>query len=405
MRTPRSGRPRRVRPPGPAAPRRGRAGFTLLELTIAMTLTLLVFAAVMPLLQMQARAVSAYAGRSDANLTVQFGVNTIDRELRMAGVGVTDAQAMLVYAAPRALTFNANLVTTTVDPTAVYTDPDAPAAATTALPKSRAILLPLSTLAYPDTSYTFGAGGTPGLAETVSYWVEPDPAGVRTDQQLLYRRVNDQPRQLVARGIVVAAGQPVFRYFEHDSSGRQVEIPGAQLPLFHRAPVHSLTTGVKPDTGNSARTDAVRAVGVQLVGLYRDKRTGRDVLDTADVRIRVMNAGLNRVASCGERPRFTALLTPSFVTLPGGGVGVQLAWSGSTDELGGEKDVERYLVLRREATASLFAEPIATVPAGTASHTFVDDGVRPGESWVYGVAAQDCTPSTSAVITTTVVVP
>jgi hypothetical protein len=371
-------------------------------MVIALTISLMVFGAALPLLQMQARSVAAHAGRADASFTAQYGVNTIDRELRMAGAGVADAQPMLVYAGPRSVTFNANLVTQKGDPTAVYADPDADPNAVVGLLKSRAVTLPLSGVTYPDTNYTLGAQGGPTLAETVSYWVEPDPNGTRADQQILWRRVNDQAPQPLAKGVVAPSSQPVFRYYGQDSTGRPYEIAGTQLPLFHSAPVHSVITGARPDTGNSARTDSVRAVGVRIVALYRDTRKGIDVLDTAEVRIRLMNSGLNRVAACGERPRLTGALKATG-SKSGGVPTVRLTWDASVDELTGEQDVERYLVLRRTLTGE-FTEPIAVVPAGAATHTFVDSSVKSGAAWVYGVAAQDCTPSTSVVVSAPIVV-
>jgi hypothetical protein len=122
--------------------------------------------------------------------------------------------------------------------------------------------------------------------------------------------------------------------------------------------------------------------------------------------VRIPNAGLNRVATCGERPLFAQAVTALFKVQPTGEPSVQLDWTPAVDEAGGETDVERYAVYRRLAADALFAEPVAIVPAGVATYTYLDTDIQSGEEYVYGVAAQDCTPRNSSVSTTpSVVVP
>src|SRR5215213_8309772 len=103
-----------------------RRAFTLPEMMIAMTLMLLVFAIAIPFFRTQARAVENVSGRSEARQNVRYAVNAIDRELRVAGVGVLDAQPMLVMAGPTAIAFNCDLVSREKkDVSAVSYDPDA----------------------------------------------------------------------------------------------------------------------------------------------------------------------------------------------------------------------------------------------------------------------------------------
>jgi type II secretory pathway pseudopilin PulG len=382
--------------------RSSRRGLTLLEMIIAMSLTLLLIGAAIPVFTTQTRSVDASASRSEARQNAQFAVNAIDRELRMVGIGVVGAQPMIVFASPTAISFNADLVSRDPnDATAVYYDPDADPATIISLARSDRIQMPASTWWYPDTSYYQGAGppAPPGTAETITYWVQRDSSSPYPDEHVLWRRVNNAVPRLVARGLVVRTGEPVFRYLQIDSLGRPKEILQSTLPLTHFAPVHSLLTGSRPDTGKSARTDSIRTVRVRLLGRYRDPRTQRDVLDTVETQIRLMNAGLHRVWTCGEAPLFAGPIT----ALPGltesGDPSVQITFAPALDENGGEVDVERYLIFRRLAPILEFSEPLAIIPAGQPSYTYTDTDIESGTTVTYGVAAQDCSPKISDVVT------
>jgi len=61
----------------------------------------------------------------------------------------------------------------------------------------------------------------------------------------------------------------------------------------------------------------------------------------------------------------------------------------ATDETGGEKDVEKYVIYRRIPPA-VFADPLAAIPAGQATYSFTDTQATSGTNFVYGVAAEDC---------------
>jgi type II secretory pathway pseudopilin PulG len=379
---------------------RARAGLTLVEILVAMTVTSALIAATVPFFVAQARSVSQTAARTDAHHNARYAVNTIDRDLRVAGVGVVDAQPMIVYAASNVITINGDLVSLSRDASAVYSDPDAPLDAVTSLGKATKTSLPqAASLMYPDTTYWLSPS-VPSAAETVSYWLEQD-SSVTTTQYILWRRVNNTAPRIVAKNLILQAGQPSFRYFKSDSVGRLVEIAQNTLPFFHSAPIHSQITGARPDTGKSAQTDSIRAISVRIVGRYFDKRRNREILDTADAFIRIPNAGLHRVATCGERPLFGSAVSNTVITdAVTGQHTVQLSWSPATDETGGELDVERYAVYRRPVSELLFLEPIAIVPAGTDTYSYLDTDVVPGDEYVYGVNAQDCTPRASNVAST-----
>ena len=363
---------------------------------IAITLMLLVFAVAVPFFRTQARAVENASGRSEARQNVRYAVNAIERDLRVAGVGVVDMQPMLVYASPTAVTFNADLVTRdTGDVGAVYLDRDADPAAVGVLRHTDAVTLPGSSARYPDSTYKQGLGGAPSRAETISYWVERDATAARDDQYTLYRRVNNTAPQVVARGILLAGGEPVFRYLAKDESGVVSEVAPSRLPLVHNIAVH----GSSEDA--NALIDQVVTVKIKLTGLYRDRGTQGDSARSVESTVRIVNAGLMRANVCGVQPRAANAADARYAPAPT--PRVVITWSPSNDEIGGERDVERYAVFRRRASETAWGEPIGSTPAGVSSYTFADTDVRSGEAWVYGVAAQDCTPLNSPIVTAPVV--
>lgn len=378
-----------------AYPRR-RSGFTLAEMLIATTVMLLIFAAAVPFFNIQGRAVAAHAGRNDAQQNSRFAMSAIDRDLRVAGAGIVLQQPMIVQADQYAITFNADLVSAdSADPGAVYFDPTADPLGATVLPQARSVTLPRSGSSYPGMTYTEvvsgGGAGIPGRAETISYWLSLDSATARSDDYVMFRRVNDLAPTLVAKGLLITGGQPVFRYFTIDSIGAPREIAAARLPLVHTAIIH----GANDDSARSALTDSIRTVRVLLTSIYEDVR-GDSATRSVEGSIRLMNAGLTRFSSCGEPPMGAALAAVANVAA-GGQPSVTLIWAPSGDESGGERDVERYAVFKRSTGSTDWGEPFTSIPAGLASYAVDDMGVASGESWEYGLIAQDCTPATSSV--------
>lgn len=378
---------------------RPRAGFSLVELIVAMTLMVVLLGLATAFFRVQSKSVAQAAGRLEAQQTAAFGLATIDRELRMAGVGVADAQPMLVQADPFAVTFNADLVSNTAgDVGPVYVDVDAPDGAVSVYDKTDAGALPLSTRIYPETTYMRSAG-VPSSAETISFWVARDSTSKRANEYLLWTRVNAMPPQVVARGIVINPGDTVFRYYKADTAGAPLQVASTKLPLFHAARAH----GSAADTGQVALIDSIRSVRVRLTAVYHDVRQG-DVTRRSESTIRVLNAGLVTRTTCGDAPLG---VSPTAAYGTSAGVpAVAITWTPSADEKGGERDVERYVIFRRLTTDPSFDQPIASIPAGQSSYTFTDTDIQSGSSYIYGVAAQDCTPSSSSVgITPQVAVP
>ena len=371
--------------------RRSRTGFTLIEVLISMTLVLLILGIGSQFFRKQSNAIAAQAGRLEVQQNGQFGLATLDRELRMAGAGVVDAQPMLVQADTLALSFNADLVSkSTGDVGAVYIDVDADSDAVGIWRKGDALTLPRSARSYPESTY-MKASGVPSDAETISYWLSKDSTAKASNEYVLFRRANNTAARMVAKSIIVNPGDSVFTYMRADSTGALTPINLGFYPLFHRAVVH----GSPADTGrSSALIDSIRAVRIRLTLVHHDPKSG-DALRRMETTIRVINSGLNRQTTCGEPPLSVA---PTVTAKNVGGIpSVTVSWNRSGDEGAGEKDVERYAVYKRLVAFADFSEPFAGVPAGAASYSFVDTDVHTGEIWIYGVAALDCTPNSSSV--------
>ena len=374
-----------------------RRGFSLLELVVAMVLIGITLALTVPFFRTQVQAFGNVAGRDDARQNARYGVSMIDRELRVAGIGVVDPQPLIIQATPTSVTFNVDLISRLqTDAAAAYYDPDADPAGVSSMRTTNKVALPVTGINYPDSNY-WQSPNEPSAAETISYWVAPDPDPSASGTYALFRRVNDLPPTLVAKALQLNANDPVFRYFKADTLGQLLEIPQASLPLNHFAPIHNS----KGDTARSALTDSIRVVRVKLTGIYTD-RSGKKLARPVETGVRIMNAGLLRFATCGDPPIFTSAVTTQTIIAPS--TAVLVRWNSSVDQSAGEKDVEQYSIYRRKDTDPAFTEPLASVPSGAASYTFTDTQVASGDRWVYGVAARDCGDQSSALVSSPIVI-
>jgi hypothetical protein len=263
--------------------------------------------------------------------------------------------------------------------------------------KSEAVSLPNSSPAvvYPETTY-FASAGAPSGAETISYFMRPDSSSTAPNRYALFRRVNALTPTLVARGLVKDSRDsiPFLTYFISDTLNRLIPISRTRLPLYHGR-LH----GAPGDTARFALPDSIRAIRVHLLAASRDPRTGKDALRVVETLVRLMNAGLMQRTTCGQPPfgvtAPTVASTPSGAAIPS----VTVSWAKSVDDGAGEKDIERYAIFRRLSSAAAFGDPISSIPAGRATYTFNDTQVVTGQTYVYGIAAQDCTPLLSGVST------
>ena len=374
---------------------RARRGFTLIEVTISMFILLIIVGAAVQFFRKQTGLVSRETSRMDAMQNAQFSASQIERDLREAGAGVADFQPMMVQVDSEALTFNANIISIdTGDVRAVYQMADADTNATRAMLKTEKTYLPNSSKLYPDSTYYLASGIQSG-AETISYYLRPDSTTSLTKRYLLFRRVNATTPTLVARGIVKDSRDtmPFFTYYKTDTLNRLIPISRSLMPLYH-----GIIHGAVDDTGRFALTDSVKAVKVHFLTASRDYRTNTDQLRTVETMVRIMNSGLLDRTSCGQPPLNPG--TPTVTSSANGAAikSVTITWTASSDDNGGEKDIERYAIFRKAPAATQFGDPISSIPSNKlSSYSFIDTRVVAGEQYVYGVAAQDCTPLLSSV--------
>ena len=361
---------------------RRRPGFTLIEMMMAILLTMLVFAITIPFFRVQTIAVDVGAGRLDALQNARFAQNAIDRELRIAG-GVT-GQPIIVQAAPFAVTFNVDLVSRLAnDANATYYNPSADSLSTDSWEPSRQKALPTSSKVYPASFY-YDATGNQSTAETLSYFLYTDASSGRSDIYTLFRRVNDRDSTVVTRNIWIPTDTAYFfHYYKSSSTGALTMIPAASLPIYWDAA--------------SRIQDSIAVVEMRVAGLYRDVRRAADVTRTIYHRTALLNYGKLKAAICGDPPSAPGVVTALQVldTL----LAIQkirVSWTASASESSGEADVGLYVVQRRLFSSTDW-EPLQNVVAqGLASYSF-DDYTFVSGTWIYGVFAQDCSPSNSAV--------
>jgi prepilin-type N-terminal cleavage/methylation domain-containing protein len=384
---------------------RARRGFTLIEIMISMTLMLTIIGLSTQLFRKQADAVAAQSGRLDAQQNSRFAESMLERELRVAGVGVVDQQPLLVMAGQTSISFNADLVSLdTGDLGSVYINPDADSSSVSVWRKADRLLLPGTSTFYPNSSYV-KASGVFSDAETITYWLSADSSVSYANEYILWRRVNARPPRMVARGIFYRPGvDSLFRYFKSDTLGALTEIPRSVLPIVHTATVH----GTQADTGTSAMTDSVREVRAQFTSVFHKSLNPADTTQRRlNLTIKLMNAGLIHHLSCGNAPIPPTALTAAVTAANGTTVPqtyVTVHWTASVDDGGGERDVERYAVYRRLSSQASFDQPIGSIVAGHATYSFVDsDNLQTGQVWIYGVTALDCSPANSPMTSATAV--
>jgi prepilin-type N-terminal cleavage/methylation domain-containing protein len=369
-------------------------GLTLIEMLIALTVFSVVLAGALAFLRAQGRSFTLGSQRSAMLQNSRFAFDELEKDLRTAGAGAPDIQPAMIYAGSNVVAFNANYATRTPgDVFAVYYDPDVPIGAADAARKSDRFTIPTTTAAYPDTDYLQG-GLINSPAETITFFFASDTTTSRADDYILYRQVNDMAPELVARGILQTGAVPFLQYYAQvivAGSAVIQQVPNGVLPLQHAVPIHLAIN----DTGPAARIDSVRAVLVSFSvtnGLSGSSERRRPLSRY----IRLPNVGLSNKQTCGDPPILGTGI--SAVWNPGTN-GADLTWNAAVDELAGERDVVRYVVWRRSASDSTWGDPFLSFPpAGTPTYLYSDHDVTSGSKYVYGLAAQDCTPANSNLV-------
>ena len=371
-------------------------GMTLIELMIALTIFGVIISSVLGVLRHQSEGFRLGNERMDALQNLRFAGNMIEQDLRMAGANTSDNQPFLVHVDNDVLAFNVDYATNLPnDPWAVYFDPDAPTGSVMALTKAQQITIPRSSFQYPDTNYAARGGFGNSAAETLMFFFDPDSSTMRSDDYALYRKVNRDAAQLIARNLLRTGTTPFFQYSRlapQGSANAIMDVPNNTLPLSHAIPIHGTTT----DIGQSAIMDSVHGVTINFATTNGRSGAEERIRSVSRV-VRLAIAGTRIKRTCGDKPLFSSALA----AVPGTAGGfpyVRLQWLPSVDEAAGENDVSRYVVWRKNFGAVDWDDPYLSVPAGAPLYTYQDDAVTSGDALVYAVAAQDCTPSLSVLV-------
>lgn len=372
----------------------GEQGLTLIEMLIALTVFSVVLAGALAFLRAQGRSFALGSQRSSMLQNSRFAFDELEKDLRTAGAGAPDIQPAIVYAGPNVVAFNANYATRTPgDVFAVYYDPDVPIGAADAARKADRFTIPTTTVAYPDTDYLQG-GLINSPAETITFFFAPDSTTGRSDDYILYRQVNNLAPEVVSRNITATGAVPFFQYYAQAIvAGSPViqQVPNGVLPLQHTVPIHQAIS----DTGFAAKIDSLRAVLVSFSvtnGLSGSSERRRPLSRY----IRLPNVGLSSKQTCGDPPILGTGLAAAWNPAT---TGVDLTWNAAVDELAGERDVVRYVIWRKSVTDSTWGDPFLSFPpAGIPTYIYTDRDVTSGSKYVYGLAAQDCTPANSNLV-------
>lgn len=380
-----------------------RSGMTLIELIVALTVFGVVITATVGFMAKQNAAFQTSIQRLIALRNLRYAATTLSQDLQTLGTNVPDAQPALFYGGPDVVAFSADYATNIAnDPFAVFHDPDAPTGQVQA--PGGAFPIPNAGFSFPDTAYET-TSGIRSPAEVLSFYFAADTSTSRGDDYLLMRQVNATAPEVIARNLLRSGTAPFFAYerLADDGTGAFIiqALPDSLVPIRHLAIVH----GSPGDTAASALADSVRAITVRFRAT--NGLTGEDeAVVELDRLIPLPNAGFGMLTTCGAPPLLGVGLSASVVTLSAGEPAVSLGWSPAVDEAGGEGDVVRYVVWRREAGSGEWGEPYLAIPAGAPTYTYQDAAVTSGKAYDYALAAQDCTPTLSSrVASGTVVIP
>lgn len=388
---------------------RGRRGLTLVEMLIALVVLSALLSAVMVGLRSQTTSFRRGTAREEMLLNGRYAMQQVDRLLRTAGAGVSSSQPTIVYADSNVVAFNSDYWTAANDTSlircAVYVDANAPAGSLNALTTGTSVTIAGTGYTYPKPTYQPMSANC--SAETIQLYFRPDSTTPEVADWVLLQRVNRQVPAVIARSLFRQTNRPFFEFFVHPrtpSSGTDSLViagaagSGITLPMLDSITVQ----GGPADTGRATWADSIKAVRVNVRAATANA-TGRVFRDISYV-TPLINNGLIQLRTCGDAPLLTGTLSANYTSAT---ATITVGWPRSADEVAGEADVLQYNVYRRIISEPTFGAAKFSIPAGgSATYTLDDGDIQPGETYVYAVSAQDCSPSESALLNSAnVVVP
>ncbi|MEK7380863.1 MAG: prepilin-type N-terminal cleavage/methylation domain-containing protein [Gemmatimonadota bacterium] len=243
-----------------------RRGFSLLEVLVAMVILTVIASSAVGFFRSQNQSMIKGAERLDIVQNGRFGVSQVERVIRTMGSGVTGLQPMLVYGGDSVVAINTDYVEN--DSTdfrwATNLNPYLPDAATLAWDFADRTAVPTTSYLYPPVTFR-QANGTKSPAETVIFYLEPDPSTARTDDLVLMMRINSQAPDLVTRNLLPYPGRPFFEYSLARRLGSGADTmffaSGTLKPLIRRIPDATFSGA---DSANAIRPDSVRAIRINF---------------------------------------------------------------------------------------------------------------------------------------------
>jgi hypothetical protein len=158
------------------------------------------------------------------------------------------------------------------------------------------------------------------------------------------------------------------------------------------------------DSANATRPDSIQAIRMNFRVTNGLTGTNERLRDVSTV-VATPNNGLPSASICGRSPFPVAslALTPDVA----GSGRVRLDFTASADQETGETDVWQYVIYRRITGAPLWEDPIMNLgkTGGAASYSVWVGGNISGTNYEFGVAAQDCTPAASTIVSAFIVAP
>ena len=347
-------------------PARARHGFSLIEMMVAMTITMAVFAITLPFVRAQTRSLGSTAGRQDAEQVARFAIRAIEQDLRRAAGEY--GQPTIVAAGDLVLSFNANIRRAdTLDTGALDTELIGIAAGG-AWPLARAAAIPTTARVYPPADYV-NANGDTTRTETITYYLQADTAATLPDTYRLYRQFNDQAPTEIVDGLYLPDSQPFFTYYR-TVNALLAEIPDDSV-IFWTAP----------------RMAEIRTIGLQASGAFVNKFDGTTTIRSIETRVTLPVPLATTVVTCAAVPSApTAGLAVAASTAPRGAV---LSWNKSAEDTGDPDDALYYVVERRPSGGAWSTIGIVNASASN-SYTLLDSWQRRSGTFEYGVSVVGC---------------
>lgn len=376
-------------------------GFTLIEVIISIMIYGVVLAAAIGFVTTQNSMFQRGLDRMTALQNLRYALASLETDIPTLGTNVPTIQPSLVYADSAVIAFTADYASNIVnDVFAVYVDQGAPNGQVTV--PSPSITIPTTGYTWPDTLYLSSAG-TRSAAELLMYWFEPDPSTTRSDDFVLFRRVNTGPSEPLARNLLKNGNTPFFSYMRRvdftSAAASLTLVPASALPVIHTSRFHR----VAADTAASALADSIRAVRVTLRSTNGLTGTAERIVAASRL-IAMPNAGFALLQTCGDEPIMGSGLGATVLDPGTGSLVVRLTWTAAIDETGGERDVARYVIYRQSLPITTdWGDPYLSIPAGLATYQQDDAAIVSGETYQYALAAQDCTPMLSTLATSPLV--